>query len=86
MSAPAWSASCGNGPGGFEAWKQAFIANSSRYGLKERVVRQALQNVGYSRKVVRLDRNQKSIKLSFEQFHAKRVNNAMIKRGQKLGN
>jgi len=85
FSTPAISASCGNGPAGFEAWKQDFIANASRHGLKQRVVARALQNVGYSSKVVRLDRNQKSFKLSFEQFYAKRVNNAMIRRGQKLG-
>lgn len=85
FSTPAMSASCGNGPGGFETWKEAFIASSSRYGLRERVVRQALQNVSYDRKVVRLDRNQKSFKLSFEQFYARRVNNAMIRRARKLG-
>ena len=82
---PALSATCGNGPGGYEAWKQSFIANSSSYGLKERVVKKALQGLTYNKKVVRLDRNQKSFKLSFQQFYAKRVNNAMIKRGQKLG-
>jgi lytic murein transglycosylase len=84
-AAPAWGASCGNGPAGFDAWKQAFIANSQGYGLKQKVVQSALGNVRYDSKVVRLDRNQKSFKLSFEQFYAKRVNNAMIRRGQKLG-
>lgn len=84
-TAPAWAATCGNGPGGFEAWKQDFIANSSRYRLKQRTVQAALKNVKYNSKVVRLDRNQKSFKLSFKQFYAKRVNNAMIRRGQKLG-
>ncbi|MES0810976.1 lytic murein transglycosylase [Roseibium sp. SCPC15] len=79
------AASCGNGPAGFTAWRDAFIANAGRYGLNPRVVQSALQNVKYSKKVVRLDRNQKSFKLSFKQFYAKRVNNAMIRRGQKLG-
>ncbi|MEC9472173.1 MAG: lytic murein transglycosylase, partial [Pseudomonadota bacterium] len=74
LSAPsAWSASCGNGPGGFEAWKQSFIANSQSYGLKKRVVEPSLKNVKYNKKVVSLDRNQKSFKLSFNQFYAKRV-------------
>lgn len=82
---PALAATCGNGPNGFEAWKQDFIANSKRYGLKQRTVNSALQNVKYNAKVIRLDRNQKSFKLSFQQFYAKRVNNAMIRRGQKLG-
>lgn len=84
-STPALAATCGNGPNGFEAWKQEFIANSKRYGLKQRTVKSALQNVKYNSKVIRLDRNQKSFKLSFQQFYAKRVNNAMIRRGQKLG-
>ncbi len=81
----AFSAACGNGPAGFEAWKQDFIANSSRYRLKQRTVQSALKNVKYSSKVVRLDRNQKSFKLSFKQFYAKRVNNAMIRKGKRLG-
>lgn len=81
----AHAATCGNGSKGFETWKQSFIANSSRHGLKQRVVQSALKNVTYNPKVVRLDRNQKSFKLSFNQFYAKRVNNAMIRRGQKLG-
>jgi len=79
------AASCGNGPGGFEAWRDSFIANSSAYGLKPRVVQSAIGKVSYNSKVIRLDRSQKSFKLSFEQFYAKRVNNAMIRRGQKLG-
>ncbi|WP_156510628.1 lytic murein transglycosylase [Labrenzia sp. OB1] len=82
---PALSASCGNGPAGFEAWKQSFIADASRHGLKQRIVQRSLQNVSYNPKVIRLDRGQKSFKLSFDQFYAKRVNNAMIRRGQKLG-
>lgn len=81
---PAFSASCGNGPAGFDAWKQSFIASAPSYGLKPRIVSSALQNVSYDPKVVRLDRNQKSFKLSFKQFYAKRVNNAMIRRGQQL--
>jgi lytic murein transglycosylase len=84
-STPASSASCGNGPSGFNAWRDAFISNSARHGLKPRIVQSALKGVTYNKKVVRLDRNQKSFKLSFKQFYAKRVNNAMIRRGQKLG-
>lgn len=82
---PAAAASCGNGPDGFQAWKQAFVESAPRYKLKTRTVRNALQNVTYNSKVVRLDRNQKSFKLSFKQFYAKRVNTAMIRKGQRLG-
>lgn len=80
----ALAASCGNGPQGFETWKQNFISKSSQLGLKKRVVESALKDVSYDQKVVRLDRNQKSFKMSFEQFYAKRVNSSMIRRGQQL--
>ncbi|MEP1929840.1 MAG: lytic murein transglycosylase, partial [Roseibium sp.] len=85
IATPALAASCGNDGRGFDAWRDAFIEQSSNYGLKQRVVKSSLQNVTYNKKVIRLDRNQKSFKLSFNQFYAKRVNNAMIRRGQKLG-
>ncbi|MDN3719932.1 lytic murein transglycosylase [Roseibium salinum] len=61
-----------------------FVAQSPRYGLDPGTVQAALRNVRYDPKVIRLDRNQKSFKLSFEQFYAKRVNDAMIRKGQKL--
>lgn len=80
----AFAASCGNGPGGFEAWKQNFISKSSQMGLEQGLVQSALGNVTYDSKVIRLDRNQKSFKLSFSQFYAKRVNTAMIRRAQQL--
>ncbi|MEJ8475885.1 lytic murein transglycosylase [Roseibium algae] len=85
LSSSAFAATCGNGPNGFDAWRQAFIKEAPKHGIKERVARNALKNVKYNSKVIRLERNQKSFKLSFEQFYAKRVNNAMIRRGQKLG-
>ncbi|KAB2847210.1 MAG: lytic murein transglycosylase, partial [Hyphomicrobiaceae bacterium] len=40
--------------------------------------------VSYDPTVVRLDRSQRSFKLSFEEFYAKRVDNLLIKRGQAL--
>ena len=77
------AASCGNGPNGFNAWRDAFIAKASSHGLKPRVVRSALTGVTYNPKVIRFDRNQKSFKLSFDQFYARRVNNAMIRKAQR---
>lgn len=78
-------AKCGNSSAGFNEWRDSLITNSQRYGIKPRVAKSALSGVTYNSKVIRLDRNQKSFKLSFKQFYAKRVNNAMIRRGQKLG-
>lgn len=77
-------AKCGNSAAGFNEWRDGIIANSQRYGIKPNVAKTALTGVTYNSKVIRLDRNQKSFKLSFEQFYAKRVNNAMIRRARKL--
>lgn len=83
---PAYAASCGNGPGGYKAWLADFKQDAPRrYKLKPRVVNAALKGVTYNPKVVRLDRNQKSFKLSFNQFYKRRVNNAMISKGKRLG-
>lgn len=86
LSTPVNAATCGNNSSGFEVWKSNFIENAQRYGIKKRVAQNALKGVKYSNKVVRLDRNQKSFKLSFNQFYARRVNNAMINRARKLQN
>lgn len=42
----------------------------------------ALAGVTYDTTVVRLDRGQKSFKLSFEEFYAKRVSESLIRRGR----
>jgi len=81
---PALAAGCGNGASGFPAWLAQFKAEAPGYGLKPRVVERALSGVSYNPKVIKLDRSQRSFKLSFEQFYRKRVNNAMIKRGRQL--
>lgn len=84
LSSTAATAACGNGPGGFATWRDSFIAQSPRFNLDQSLVQAALQNVRYDPTVIRLDRNQKSFKLSFDQFYAKRVSDAMIRKGQRL--
>lgn len=84
ISNPATAAQCGNGPAGFSAWLKDFKAEAQRAGIRRNVVNAALDGVSYHSKVVSLDRNQKSFKLSFKQFYARRVNNAMIASGKRL--
>ncbi|ADZ72582.1 lytic murein transglycosylase [Polymorphum gilvum] len=81
---PAAAARCGDGPAGFPVWLEAFKREAPGHGLKGHTVEAALAGVTYDPQVVRLDRSQKSFKLSFEQFYARRVDNAMIARGQRL--
>ena len=43
-----------------------------------------MAGVGYDPNIVRLDRSQRSFKLSFEQFYARRVGSALMARGKSL--
>ncbi|AXS39631.1 lytic murein transglycosylase [Breoghania sp. L-A4] len=81
---PAAAASCGNGPGGFNAWLADFKRQAVAQGISQRTVNAALKGVSYNPRVIKLDRSQKSFKLSFDQFYKRRVDNAMIKRGRAL--
>jgi lytic murein transglycosylase len=76
--APATAAGCGTGPGGFNSWLSQFKQEMKAKG----VATAPLDSVSYDAKVIGLDRNQHSFKLSFEQFYARRVNGALIARGR----
>ena len=82
--ATAHAASCGNSGAGFDRWLQSFKKQASSAGISKRTISRSLNGVKYDRRVIRLDRNQKSFRLSFKQFYARRVNNAMIRRGRSL--
>ncbi|MDX2159594.1 MAG: lytic murein transglycosylase [Hyphomicrobiaceae bacterium] len=73
---------CGNGPEGFDRWLAAYKGRAVGQGLSQGAVSQGLQGISYDRRVIGLDRGQRSFKLSFEQFYARRVSSSMIKRGQ----
>ncbi|WP_068315539.1 lytic murein transglycosylase [Polycladidibacter hongkongensis] len=75
---------CGNTGAGFAKWLQAYKGELQRKGLKTANLNKALGGVSYNATVIRYDRNQKSFKLSFDDFYKLRVNNAMIKKGRKL--
>jgi lytic murein transglycosylase len=83
-TATAALAQCGSGPAGFDAWLQRFRHQAAAQGIKSGTVLSALSSVSYDPTVVRLDRSQRSFKLSFDQFYARRVNNAMIRHGRAL--
>ncbi|MBA2125904.1 lytic transglycosylase [Hyphomicrobium methylovorum] len=78
------AAQCGNGPAGFNAWLEQFKSRAAAQGIKPGVIASSLAGVTYDPRIIRLDRGQHSFKLSFEQFYARRVSNAMIARGRAL--
>jgi lytic murein transglycosylase len=81
-SGAAHAAKCGSNAAGFSAWLQAFKAEAQARGISSRTVHSALDRVSYDPRVIRLDRNQHSFKLSLEQFMARRAPPSYIKRAR----
>lgn len=81
-SGPAMAQTCGNGPEGFDRWLAAIKVQAAKQGLSQSAIDRALAGVSYDPTVVRLDRNQRSFKLSFDQFYARRVGTALVRRAQ----
>lgn len=77
------AAKCGNNAKGFPTWLAAFKREAVASGISSRTVEAALGNMTYNSKVIRLDRNQKSFKLSFEQFLARRAPPSTIAMGKR---
>jgi lytic murein transglycosylase len=73
LSGPALAASCGDDASGFKAWVEAFKPDAVAQGISQRTVDAALSSVNYSRATIRLDRNQKVFKQSFETFSGRMI-------------
>ncbi len=84
FSTPVLAAQCGHNGQGFKRWLADFRQTAAKHGISARTFNRALAGVTYDRRVIRLDRNQKSFKLSFNQFYRRRVSGGLIKRGRTL--
>jgi membrane-bound lytic murein transglycosylase B len=83
LGAEAHAAQCGNGPGGFPAWKQEFAAEARAKGISATGVA-ALMGTNYASATIAADRSLHSFSLSLEQFLAKRGAPAIVSRGRSL--
>jgi lytic murein transglycosylase len=83
-SGAALAQECGNTGAGFDSWLQRFKGKAAAQGISSSAIASTLDGVSYDPAVIRLDRGQRSFKLSFEEFYARRVSNALIRRGQGL--
>jgi membrane-bound lytic murein transglycosylase B len=83
LGSPAHAAQCGSGPGGFEAWKQAFAQEARAKGVGASAV-QALMATNYAQATINADRGQRSFNLSLDQFLAKRGAATIVSRGRSL--
>jgi lytic murein transglycosylase len=79
----AQAAQCGNDSSGFNAWKTAFAAEAQARGVGSKGL-QALQGTTYASKTISADRNQKSFKLTLEQFMQKRGASTIMSKGKSL--
>ena len=82
-SGSASAAQCGNKAAGFEAWKAQFAQEAAANGIRVNALN-ALAGTRYSTKTIAADRNQKSFKLSLNQFMAKRGGKTIASRGKSL--
>jgi membrane-bound lytic murein transglycosylase B len=79
----AMAAQCGNGPGGFEAWKQQFANEARAQGIGGAGI-SALMNTHYNAPTISADRGQKSFHLSLDAFMAKRGGSIIVSRGRAM--
>src|ERR1700731_4149079 len=80
---PAHAAQCGNGPAGFEGWKQQFAGEARAKGIGASAV-SALMGTNYAQATINADRGQRSFGLSLDQFLAKRGASTIVARGRAL--
>jgi membrane-bound lytic murein transglycosylase B len=83
LGSQAHAAQCGSGPGGFEAWKQAFAQEARAKGVGASAI-SALMATNYASATIAADRGQRSFGLSLDAFLAKRGAAAIVSRGRSL--
>ena len=79
----AHAAQCGNGPAGFEAWKQEFSGEARAKGIGGTGLA-ALMQTNYASATIAADRGQRSFNLSLDAFMVKRGSAAIVARGRSL--
>src|SRR5579859_2151683 len=83
FSSQAGAAQCGNGSGGFEAWKQQFAGEARAKGVGAAGI-SALMGTNYAQATINADRSLHSFKLSLDQFMVKRGAAAVVSRGRAM--
>ena len=83
LSAETQAATCGSGPGGFEAWKQQLAQEATAKGVGAAAI-SGLMATSYASATIAADRGQRSFGLSLDAFLAKRGAAAIVARGRSL--
>jgi lytic murein transglycosylase len=82
LAGPANAQQCGSTAAAFGPWLEGFKGRARAAGISQAAIDRGLAGVTYSPAVISLDRNQKSFRLSFEDFYRRRVSDAMISKGR----
>jgi lytic murein transglycosylase len=69
----ATAAQCGNDASGFKQWVEDFRSEATSAGISQGTADSALSGVKYSTATIKLDRNQKVFKQSFEKFSGRMI-------------
>jgi lytic murein transglycosylase len=78
LPSAALAATCGNDPGGFDAWLSDFRSEAAAKGISQRALA-GLSGVTYSTQVISLDRHQGHFSKSFEEFGLPRIQQRIAK-------
>ena len=79
----AQAATCGNTSANFEAWKAAYAAEAKRAGVGQRGLA-AFAGTTYATRTIAADRNQRSFKLSLDEFMQKRGADTIVAQGRRM--
>lgn len=77
------AATCGNGPSGFSSWLADFKTEARKNGISARTIKRALNGITYNKRIIRLDRGQRSFKQSFAKFYARRASPWLLNKARK---
>lgn len=83
LSSVVQAAQCGNTAAGFPAWVQSTKQEAAARGINATAL-SALDNVKYATATINADRNQKSFKLTLDDFMKKRGSTTIINRGKTM--
>ena len=83
LGSAAHAATCGSGPGGFEAWKQQTAEEARAKGVGAAAI-SGLMGTNYASATIAADRGQRSFSLSLDAFLAKRGAATIVARGRTL--
>ena len=81
-ASPALAQTCGKTGAGFQNWLQNFAGQARKKGISQRTLNRALKGVTYNRRIIRLDRSQRSFKQSFATFYKRRASAYTQKRAR----